>query len=100
MDNQNENPLEKNLSLWLVSMLEDYAVQNLRLKTFIRSLPEAERPGFSLDNVLHRTSQSPDSERDLRVRYGEVRAHLLSIDDYQLASRRVLELIEDAKRWG
>lgn len=89
---------EKNLSLWLLSILEDFAMQNLRLKTFIRSLPEAEQPGFSLDDILHRTSLSLDSERDLRARYDEARAHLLSLSDYQSASRQVLESIEESKR--
>ena len=89
---------EKNFSLWLLSQLEDFAVQNLRLKTFIRSLPMAEHPGFSMDDILYRTSLSPDSERDLRERYGEARAHLLSISDYQSASRQVVQSIEELKR--
>ena len=57
---------EKNFSLWLLSTLEDYAVQNLRLKTFILSLRMAEEPGFFCDDILRRPSLSPDSERDLQ----------------------------------
>lgn len=100
MDNQDENLHEKNFSLWLLSILEDYAVQKLRLKTFILSLPMAEEPGFSLDDILHRTSLSPDSERDLRARYVEARARLLSIADYQSASRQAQQSIEESKRWS
>lgn len=98
MGETNETLHEKNFSLRLLSILEDYAIQNLRMKMLILSLPMAEDPGFSLDDFLNREPQSPDNEQDLRARYGEARARLLSVADYQSATRQALESIEKSKR--
>jgi hypothetical protein len=92
------DPHEQSLVFRLISILEDYGVENLKLKTFIRSLPMAEQPGFSLDDLLNKTELCADSERDLRARYDAARVHLQRACDYQSALKQVLLDIEAAKR--
>jgi hypothetical protein len=93
----NEN-LYKNLVLRFVSILEDCAIQNLRMKTFILSLPLAQEPDFSLDSLLEETALAVDSERDLRKRYGVARAHLLAASGDQSELRQFLLQIEGTKK--
>ncbi len=94
MDETSESQHEKNTALWLLSVIEDYALQNVRLKAFILSLPMAQYPEFSLDDLLKESAQSADIEQDLRERYGEARKHILAASDYQSKLKQLLLGIE------
>jgi hypothetical protein len=94
MDETGEIQNEKNTALWLLSLLEDYALQNIRLKAFILSLPMAQHPDFSLDALLKETEQSAGIERDLRERHGEARKHILAASDYQRKLKQLLPKLE------
>jgi len=98
MDDPNEAQHNMNLALRFLTLLEDYELQNSRLKTFIWSLPMAQEPGFSLDDLLAETGLAGDSERDLRARYDEVRGMLLGIVGSEERLRKVLEHIQATKR--
>jgi hypothetical protein len=89
-----------NFALWLVSVVENYAIENLRLKTFIGSLPLAQMPGFSLDQVLVESAQSAGSEQGLRKRFAEVRGTLLEFPHSSDQLRQLQEHIERTKRPG
>jgi hypothetical protein len=99
MDNTN-NVLYENLALQLLTILEDSAVENLRLKTFIRGLRLAQEPGFSLDNLLQENALTGDNERDLRARYTEARARLVVTSDDQEGLKQFLRELEALKRLG
>jgi hypothetical protein len=73
MSAEDELRHSQSLSLWLISVLEDYAVQNAKLKALILQLPRAKQPGFSLDVLLAETELAGDSVQDLRQRFSEVR---------------------------
>jgi hypothetical protein len=86
-----EGKYAKDFALWLISVLEDCAIQNARMKAFILSLPLAQQPGFSLDRLLAETAQAADTVQGLRQRYGAVRGMLLEFPPREVEARAAIQ---------
>jgi len=85
-----EDRYVKGFALWLISVLEDCAIQNAKMQAFILTLPEAEQPGFSLARLLAETEQAADTVQDLRIRYGEVRGMLLEFPPREAEAKEAI----------
>jgi len=65
----------------LVTRIEAITIENLKMKTFILSLPEAEIEGFSWQGSVEGISLVGDTETDLRSLSDEVREQIHESDD-------------------
>jgi hypothetical protein len=68
------------------------------MKTFILSLPMAQEPDFSLDDLLEEIGRAGDNDRDLRKLYDGVREMLLEIPRYESRLKQAAAEIDRAKR--
>jgi hypothetical protein len=80
----------QNFALFLISLLEDCAIQNAKMQAFILSLPEAKEPGFSIARLLAETGRAEDTVRGLLQRYAEVRGMLLEFPPREAEAKEAL----------
>jgi hypothetical protein len=100
MDHPNAMQDMMNLALHFLATIEDYAIQNRRMKTFILSLPMAHQPGFSLDRLLAETARAGGNEQDLRERFDEVRGTILEFPRSLEKLQQLTERLERLKSMG
>ncbi len=65
----------------LVTRIEALSIENLKLRTFILSLPEADIEGFSWQDLLSETEIVGGTESDLHSLSDEVREQIHESDD-------------------
>jgi hypothetical protein len=94
----NEAILAKNLALKLLTFLEDCEIRTIRLKAYVLSLPEAEQPGFSLDDLLQEDALTADIEQVRRKLYGETRGLIAGFPGSSEGLQKALEELAATRR--
>lgn len=84
-------PTIKELLVSLLDAFEGMAIENVKLRTILSSLPMAQSPDFSVDDLIRETQLVGDSERDSRRVYAEARRQIRQRSDPELALTRLLE---------
>ena len=67
------------------------AIENVKMRVIIQSMPIAESPDFSLDDLILETQLVGDTESGIRKVYAEVRRLIQQRSDPELALKTLLE---------
>lgn len=88
----NETLQVKNLALKLLTLLENCQIATTRLRAYVLSLPQAEQPEFSLDDLLQEDALTADIEQDSRKLYGDLRK---MISEFPESSDRLTQSLKE-----
>jgi hypothetical protein len=81
----------KDMLISLLDSVEQFAIENVKMRVIIQSMPLAESPDFSLDDLIQETPLIGDTEIGIRKVYAEVRGLLQQRSDPELALKTLLE---------
>lgn len=84
-------PTLKELLLSFFDSVEELAIENLKLRTIISSMPMAQSKSFSLDDLIQETELAGESERGSRAMYAIARETIQQQSDPEEALKKLLE---------
>lgn len=95
---ENTMTTAKDVVLFLLDACEQLTIENEKLKTCLLAHPTAEKPGFSLDNLIASTLLVEGTEKGIHEPFDAIRQRILERGDSDMTVKELSAAFPKATR--